>query len=168
MTDTLPQSLSNMTLSSQKPKDSKSKAKKAKGKEAKPERCPTYIPGIARDGRESLYFGYNINTEWLMEFAAKRLKPRPGGYSELGLVCHAMQFLEHESGIYTLSLEEACEATDDKPPAELIHWEDEAIPIIAICPSTLEAFRGRPTLEQVNKLSELLGGVQVPRWWTEA
>ncbi|KDQ18374.1 hypothetical protein BOTBODRAFT_42128 [Botryobasidium botryosum FD-172 SS1] len=153
MADALAESFSQLSLTTPK-------SNAAVHAKAKPKRCPTYVP----PHRRTLFFGYNVPTRWVWAYARQNLKPRPQGYNEIELLLYGMDILKRETGIQTLDLDEARKPTDTQPPAHLIHWENEAIPILTICSS--EDFKYRPTREQVDKLSGILENLQTPRWWT--
>ncbi|KDQ18378.1 hypothetical protein BOTBODRAFT_63373 [Botryobasidium botryosum FD-172 SS1] len=155
MTGALPESLAQLNLTI--PVESN-----VAGAKAKPRRCPTYVPPAAR--HRTLFFGYNVPIRWVWAYARQNLKPRPQGYNEIELLLYGIDILKRETGIMTLHIDEARKPTDTQPPAHLIHWENEAIPILTICSS--EDFKYRPTREQVDKLSGILDNLQTPRWWT--
>ena len=126
---------------------------------------------IGTDGRVCFY-GYDVGMEWLIEYATANWCWGPienKHYDDLSKASGAIKILRARSGIKQLLFESAL--VDHTVPADTVtipgyRGKGELIvPIISIFSDEGPSFRKRPSQEQVDRLSEIIG--KRPRWWAD-
>ena len=128
------------------------------------------LPNLTTDGRFCFY-GYHISKEWLIEYATAHwcwLPLETGYYDNLSKMSGAIKLLGWHTGIKGLRYETAL--VDNTVPSD-------AVTISVIQPGVLyvtllsifsdegPSFRKRPSQEQVDRLSQIIG--KQPRWWID-
>ncbi|VDB95978.1 unnamed protein product [Peniophora sp. CBMAI 1063] len=128
---------------------------------------PLKLPPGHNTSVRAFYYGYMVTDETMYQY----LLPRVGKYideDEVGTMhlTHATALcLQRESGIRT-PLHFKTALVDDTN-RDLPRWENPPrIPIISVTSSYSLEFDKRPTQEQLEKLTALLGSM--PRWWLDS
>ena len=128
---------------------------------------PLKLPANHNSSARALYYGYIVTDETMYQY----LLPRAGTHidqdelSTMHITDATVLCLQRESGIRT-PLHFKTALVDDTN-RDLPRWENPPrIPIITVTSSYSLEFDRRPTQEQMDKLTTLLG--TTPRWWLES
>jgi hypothetical protein len=129
------------------------------------------LPELSTDGRVCFY-GYDVEMEWLIDYATKHWCWDPldtsSGYDDLSKITGGLKLLGFHSGIKRLQLESVLK--DQAAPSNVATIPgyrpgEIRVPLISIFSDEGPSFRRRPSQEQVDRLSELMG--KQPRWWID-
>jgi hypothetical protein len=124
------------------------------------------LPDPATDGRVSFY-GYDVGMEWLVNYATKHLR-WDGQYDDMSKASAAIQLLMSRSGAKRLEFEAALVDHTVPPDAVTIPGNrpgEIRVPLISIFSNERPSFKKRPSQEQVDRLSQIIG--KQPRWWVD-
>ena len=135
-----------------------------------PEKIEIALPDRTPDGRVCFY-GYDADLKWLINYAVTHWCWGPledSGYDDISKITGAVKLLCAHSGCKNLQLESAL--IDPTAPSNTVtipaHLPGEVrVPILSIFSDEGPLFRKRPTQQQVDRLSEIMG--KQPRWWID-
>lgn len=133
-----------------------------------PQKIQIALPNLTTDGRVC-YYGYDVEVEWLANYATKHWRWGPlECYDIMSRASGAIQLLRRHSGIKRLSFESALR--DPSAPSNTVTISgyrpgEIRVPLISIFSDEGPSFRKRPSQEQVDRLSEIMG--KQPRWWID-
>ena len=128
------------------------------------------LPRLTTDGR-ACFYGYDVGMDWLIDYATKNWRWDPNDESRLGdlsKIGAGMILLREHSGIRRLEIESALK--DHAAPSDTVtiqgsrHNEPE-VPILSIFSNEGPSFKRRPSQEQIDRLSQIIG--KQPRWWID-
>ena len=105
--------------------------------------------------------------EWLIDYAVKHWSWGPIAISKLSKIIEGLALLGFHSGINCLKFESA--KLDRAAPLNTVTMPgrpgEVRVPVISIFSDEGSSYRKRPSQEQVDRLSELMG--KQPRWWID-
>ena len=134
-----------------------------------PPKIQVALPNLATDGRVCFY-GYDVGMEWLVEYGTAHWcwGPPHNRYDDLSRASGAMKLLRKHSGIKRLRFEAAL--IDHTVPVDAVtipgkRLGESRVPVISIFSNEGPSYRKRPSQEQVDRLSEIIG--KQPRWWVD-
>ena len=135
-----------------------------------PPKIQIALPNLTTDGRVC-YYGYDVSVEWLVEYATRHWRWDPVDseyYDDLSKATRAMKLLRKHSGIKRLAFESALK--DHTVPSDAVTIPgyrpgEIRVPLISIFSDEGPSFKKRPSQEQVDRLSEIIG--KQPRWWVD-
>jgi hypothetical protein len=135
-----------------------------------PPKIQIELPNLATDGRVCFY-GYNFSIEWLIEYATTHWRWGPidsGGYDDISKITGGLNLLRMHSGIKRLKLESGIK--DHAAPANTTTIPgyrpgEVRVTVMSIFSDEGPSFRRRPSQENVDRLSEIMG--KQPRWWVD-
>jgi hypothetical protein len=126
------------------------------------------LPDFPADGRICFY-GYDIAMEWLADYSNKHWPYADNEcYDTLSKAIDAVQLLGRHSGIKRLYLESALvdrAATSDTVTIPGSRPGEIRVPVLSIFSDERSSFKKRPSQEQVDRLSNIIG--RQPRWWVD-
>ena len=127
------------------------------------------LPNPTTDGRVCFY-GYDVGMEWLVEYGTAHWcwGPPHNRYDDLSRASGAMKLLRKHSGIKRLRFESALKEPNIDAvtiPGHRGLPGEIRVPLISIFSDEGPSFKKRPTQEQVDRLSEIIG--KQPRWWAD-
>ncbi|KDQ08780.1 hypothetical protein BOTBODRAFT_59139 [Botryobasidium botryosum FD-172 SS1] len=121
-----------------------------------------------REGRA--HFGYKVPVQWAVEYVAQGTLDQDTALSpdrEIHLMYRGPLMLQNETNTTSVFEQRSTRAADTNPPADGTLWERNLIPVLCICTfDSGQELSCRPTRGQVQALTELLGSLQTPGWWT--
>ena len=125
---------------------------------------------LGTDGRICFY-GYDFEMPWLIEYATAHWCWCPIDsefYDDFSKISGGLRLLKMHSGIKRLMFEAALK--DDTVPSDVVTIPgnrpgEVRVPIISIFSDEGPSYRKRPSKEQVDRLSEIMG--KQPRWWVD-
>jgi hypothetical protein len=134
-----------------------------------PPQIQVALPNLSTDGR-ACFYGYDVGIDWLIEYGAANWiwTPVEKVFSnDISMASGAMKLLRLYSGIKHLKFKSALK--DHTVPSDAVTVPghrgigDHQVPLISIFNDRGSSFRNRPSQQQVDRLSEILG--KQPRWW---
>ena len=142
-------------------------------KVTRPPKIQIALPNLAtaRDGRVSFY-GYDVSVEWLVAYSTANWLwewgPLDRNVDDLSRATAAMKLLRMNTRIAGLRFESALK----EPGVDAVTTPgskglpgDVRVPLISIFSDERPSYRKRPSQEQVDLLSEIIG--KQPRWWAD-
>jgi hypothetical protein len=131
-----------------------------------PPRIQIALPNPAKDGRVCFY-GYDVSMEYLIDYATTHWCWDHMDKGDLSKISGGVKLLGFHSGIKQLKLESGIKdraapantATIPGRPGEV------RVTVMSIFSDEGPSYRTRPTQEQVDRLSGILG--KQPRWWLD-
>ena len=135
-----------------------------------PPKIQITLPSRPADGR-ACFYGYDVAMQWLVDYSTTHWRRVPTGdryYDDLSKASGGIQLLRRHSGIKRLELEFAIK--DQAAPSDTVTIPgyqpgEVRVPVISIFSDEGPSFKRRPSQEQVDRLSEILG--KQPRWWVD-
>ncbi|KAG2086603.1 uncharacterized protein F5147DRAFT_781585 [Suillus discolor] len=129
------------------------------------------------------YYGYAIPNDWLIRFAEKEcpemLPERDHRYYERDAMLRAREFISARSDVWSFDFKFCFNPKEGEVPplwleafmAKYFRSGDEEIravqidtvPVLAVCSEQDDSFKERPTQEQMDIMTQLMG--YAPRWW---
>ena len=108
--------------------------------------------------------------EWLIDYATRNWlwDPNDPDYDDLSKISGALTVLSFQTGIKRLLLESAFKDQSAPSNAATIPGYkpgEVRVPVLSIFSDEVSSFRRRPSQEQVDRLSEIMG--KQPRWWID-
>ncbi|KAG1830629.1 hypothetical protein EV424DRAFT_268553 [Suillus variegatus] len=129
------------------------------------------------------YYGYAIPNDWLIRFAEKEcpemLPERDHKCYERDAMLRAREFISARSGVWSFDFKFCFNPKDGEVPLlwfeafmakyfksgddEIRAVQIDTVPVLAVCSEQDDSFKERPTQEQMDVLTQLIG--YAPRWW---
>ena len=130
-----------------------------------PAKVQVVLPYRSADGR-LYYYGYDVAMEWLMDYF-KTHWPQGSSCDVFTKTVGGVHFLRNHSDIKHLDLESAFK--DETAPSNVVTIPGRPgeirVPIISIFSNERTSYKKRPSQEQVDRLTEIMG--KQPRWWLD-
>jgi hypothetical protein len=132
-----------------------------------PTKIKIALPNL--DANRVCFYGYDVGMDWLVVYATKHMRwdsiDLP--YDDFSKASAAMGLLRIHSGIKHLGIESAIK--DHTAPSDTVTVPGRPgvvrVPIVSIFTDEGPSYNRRPSQEQVDRLSQILG--KQPRWWVD-
>ncbi|KAF8875046.1 hypothetical protein BD779DRAFT_226572 [Infundibulicybe gibba] len=144
-------------------------------KSTHPPRISTYPPAPPEKYADHLlFYGFYCDEQWLVEYTHHNStsildESMSTSMKELASMRWFINLLRRKTGLRTLEYEGVVVDGDTPPNAVILESERPRGPkyhmILSICGWDKRSWRRRPTLEQVETVSKIMGSQ--PRWWID-